>query len=474
MLPEFPRTEQPHRVFWCWDISYVCNYRCSYCIIDAWRKTTYLAAEEWKRIWDLIFENYGSTHIRFSGGEPFMYPGFFKLLRLIGENHTLNITTNLSFDADEFIKEVGPVADKAQLVISASFHPEFVRLEEFIEKICYLKSKGIYASASLVAWPAFLKNMPAIKEEMEKNKIEFLIIPLQGTISDKKYPEAYTDEERKFLEGFSVLTSNPASKDMADFKIKQENLALKKRLCRMGQNFGMIRPNGDVYRCCTFEKTAYLGNLIAGTFKLLEQPQWCEITPCNCYKAMLVGEEQRYLSQWNWAKHKGGVYYTPDNKTDIDKINGEVELAAEAASKYFKERKVAETIKIMEDLLVKYPKHILPYCFLGEIYIKTKEFKRAKILLKKAFILAPFSSAVNRLCGYLYSEMKDFQKALEYFATALDYPGIPADKGHTYYRISRVYMKQGSIEKALENMREAAEACPDDEFIQEALKDLEE
>lgn len=309
MRPRFPRTEPPHRVFWCWDISYVCNYKCSYCIVDTWRETTYLTAEEWRQIWDLIFENYGSTHIRFSGGEPFVYPNFFKLLKFISENHTLNMTTNLSFDVEEFVKEVGSIADKAQLVISASFHPEFVQLKDFIEKICYLKSKGIYASASLVAWPPFLKDVLTIKEEMERNKIEFLIIPLQGTHFDKKYPEGYTDEERKFLEGLSVLTSNPASKDMANFKIKQENKTLKKRLCRMGQNFGMIRPNGDVYRCCTFEKVAYLGNLIEGTFKLLDSPEWCEITPCNCYKAMLVGEEQRCLSQWNWAKHKEGIYY---------------------------------------------------------------------------------------------------------------------------------------------------------------------
>ena len=309
MIPKFPRTEQPYRVFWCWDISYVCNYRCNYCIVDTWRKTTYLNPEGWKRIWDWIFEQYGSTHIRFSGGEPFIYPNFFRILRAIGEKHTLNITTNLSFDVEEFVKEVGSIADKAQLVISASFHPEFIQLKDFIEKISYLKSRGVYASVSLVAWPPFFKDILTIKEEIERNKIEFLIIPLQGTHFDKKYPEGYTDEERKFLEGLSILTSNPASKDMADFKLKGEDKTLKKRLCRMGQNFGMIRPNGDVYRCCTFEKVAYLGNLIEGTFKLLDNPEWCEITPCNCYKAMLVGEEQRCLSQWNWAKHKEGVYY---------------------------------------------------------------------------------------------------------------------------------------------------------------------
>lgn len=473
MIPKFPRIEQPYRVFWCWDISYVCNYKCSYCIVDTWRKTTYLTPEEWKKIWDLIFENYGSTHIRFSGGEPFVYPNFLKLLRLLGEKHTLNITTNLSFDVEEFVKEVGSIADKAQLVISASFHPEFVSLKDFIGKICYLKSKGIYASVSFVSWPPFLKDMLAIKEEMEKNKIEFLIIPLQGAHFGKKYPEGYLPEERKFLEELSVLTSNPASKDMADFKLKEENKALDKRLCHMGQNFGMIRPNGNVYRCCTFEKAAYLGNLIEDSFKLLDGPEWCEITPCNCYKAMLAGEEQRYLSQWNWAKHKEGTYYTPNDKSKAE-INSELKQVKNMANKYFTEGKIAEGIKVMEDMLMKYPEHILPYCFLGEVYIRTREFERAKTLLEKALSIASFESSVNRLCGYLYTEMRDFQKAFEYLNKAVDCPSDPADKGYTYFHIGRVYMKQGNIEKALESMRKAADMNPDDETIKETLKDLDE
>jgi len=35
-------------------------------------------------------------------------------------------------------------------------------------------------------------------------------------------------------------------------------------------------------------------------------------------------------------------------------------------------------------------------------------------------------------------------------------------------------MKQGNIEKALENVKRAADMNPDDEVIKETLKDLEE
>ena len=72
---KFPRKDPPYRVFWCWDISYECNYKCAYCRVDTWRPTKYINVEQWGRIWDKIYQDYGTTHIRFSGGEPFIYPG---------------------------------------------------------------------------------------------------------------------------------------------------------------------------------------------------------------------------------------------------------------------------------------------------------------------------------------------------------------------------------------------------------------
>lgn len=310
---KYPRLDPPYRVYWCWDITYECNYRCSYCIVDRWRETRYISINEWKIIWDEIFENYGSTHIRFSGGEPFVYPNFIELLKILGEKHTLNITTNLSFNAKELLKETASIIDKCSLSLSASYHPEYQKLNDFIKKVIYLKSNGIYVSVSIVAWPPILKNIPLIKRNMEENNIEFLIIPLQGRFFDKNYPEDYTEQELIFLKNMSVTTSNPASKDMINFKVNKEDNNIKKRLCRMGQNFGLIRPNGDVFRCCTFEKDAYLGNIIDRTFKLLDKPTWCEINPCTCYRAMLVGEEDKYPLKWDPIRHKEGLYYIPNN-----------------------------------------------------------------------------------------------------------------------------------------------------------------
>lgn len=469
-----PRYSPPYRVYWCWDITYECNYNCSYCIVDVSRKTTYVEVDKWEKIWDEIYKKYGSTHIRFSGGEPFVYPDFMKLLKILGEKHTLNITTNLSFDADELIREIGPIAEKSQLVISASYHPEYRELEEFITKVKKLKSNKIYTSVSVVAHPSVLFKLSEIKNKMEKNDIQFLVIPLQGQFGDKKYPEDYTNDEKNFLEKFSVIVSNTESKDMAEFKLKEKNKNLgEKRLCRMGQNFGMIRPNGDVYRCCTFEKSAYLGNIIEGTFELYDTPEWCKITPCNCYKAMLVGEEKKYIERWNWHKHKEGSYFV--STINEEEIRKELKQINEVYGKYLEIGEVNLVKKIAKDIITRYPHHHFPYCFLAEIYIRTKEFYKAEYVLKKALEVAPNEPGVYESFGHLYTEINELDKALEYFNIALSkYSLDNTDIGMTYYYLGKLYMKVGNIDKSVENLKKASELKPNVKAIQETYKDLTE
>jgi molybdenum cofactor biosynthesis enzyme MoaA len=82
-----------------------CNYNCSYCKPLSY-KTTFLCYEKWIDIWQDIYERYGSCHIHISGGEPFIYPDFFKLISELIKMHTLEFSTNLSWDLEPFIKNI--------------------------------------------------------------------------------------------------------------------------------------------------------------------------------------------------------------------------------------------------------------------------------------------------------------------------------------------------------------------------------
>ena len=47
----------------------------------------------------------------------------------------------------------------------------------------------------------------------------------------------------------------------------------------MGENYAFIKPNGDVERCCK-DHSVSLGNVIEGTFRLLEEVKDCQIEDC--------------------------------------------------------------------------------------------------------------------------------------------------------------------------------------------------
>ena len=68
-----------------WDLCYTCNYRCPYC--GVWENygddNLFLSAQEWKGIWDKIYDKYGGCKIYMSGGEPSVYPYFYELVKVL-------------------------------------------------------------------------------------------------------------------------------------------------------------------------------------------------------------------------------------------------------------------------------------------------------------------------------------------------------------------------------------------------------
>jgi hypothetical protein len=79
---------------------------------------------------------------------------------------------------------------------------------------------------------------------------------------------------------------------------KGENKVTKGKLCRMGQIYGRIYPNGDVYRCCADGGLLKLSNICDDTFKLLDEPLECTSENCPCWKSMIVCEEERWTHLW--------------------------------------------------------------------------------------------------------------------------------------------------------------------------------
>ena len=158
----------PGRVFLTWDIHYGCNYQCSYCNTpkpwdppgkgDKQRaKIVYPHIDKLLAIWQDIYDKYGSCEVHITGGEPFIYPSFLKLIRFLSAIHTLEIITNLSSDVQDILENV--TADRVR--IGTTFHPEFVDLNEFLQKHLILRKNGFETWANYVAYPPQMGKMGA-------------------------------------------------------------------------------------------------------------------------------------------------------------------------------------------------------------------------------------------------------------------------------------------------------------------------
>jgi len=318
VLPKHPRIYPPYKVHWNWDISFKCNYKCSYCEVvrrDEEFDNRIADTDQWREIWDKIFDNYWCTHVRFSGGEPTIYPNFLKFLGMLLEKHTVDITTNLSFDLNDFLDKVKP----GGLSISASFHPEFCDFESFFEKLKYLHFHGFPSTLAYVGYPPHLDKIPEYKKRLEDLQMYFKIIPFIGNYKGKKYPESYDAVEKRLLEGFATDSNDQHLNDMnsrwLEWRVeKEENKEIKEtkvkfgRLCRMGQMYAKIHPDLTVTRCCAGYHgidSGKLGSILDKDFKLHDAPMPCSVNyDCPCFKGMFVGEEEeKWEPLWEALDH---------------------------------------------------------------------------------------------------------------------------------------------------------------------------
>lgn len=295
--PCFPRKTPPYRVFFTWEITYNCNYRCTYCHAPKpgnpdTRKTTSLDAEKWIRIWGDVYKNYGTCFILISGGEPFAYPSFKDLVAQLHKKHIIELCTNLEWDVEAFVKNMDP----KRIKVGTSLHPEFTDLDRFLHRLKLLKDNGFRTHVNFVPWPPLLSKMAEYKERVEGLGVQFILQPFIGEYEKRKYPQGYTEGEREYFKIFK----DSCNISTLDFKTTNES-DKKGKLCRMGQNYAFIHPDGEADRCCK-DHSVTLGNVIDGTFRLLEEPAPCTIKECNCWRCMLVETEPGWVQHWGWAE----------------------------------------------------------------------------------------------------------------------------------------------------------------------------
>jgi MoaA/NifB/PqqE/SkfB family radical SAM enzyme len=143
------------------------------------------------------------------------------------------------------------------------------------------------------------------KQIIEERGFDFKLIPFHGEFEGKTYPKHYTEEESALLKevsGNSIATQ--LNTRWYEWEVeKKETQEVKGKLCRMGQLYAKITPDGEVTRCCA-SGSGRLGNIFDEDFRLLDAPAPCGVDKCPCFKAMRVGDEEEiWLPLWGFPEH---------------------------------------------------------------------------------------------------------------------------------------------------------------------------
>jgi len=193
-----------------WILGRYCNYHCSYC----WEhgrsdkkdhrslKTCILTIRDIKT--QARERGFNSFHFSLSGGEPTYHPDYFKILHELADDaywcnyHSIHMTTNLSRSIKwlEEYAEIVSLFHRAS--ITASYHSEFAKPEEFAEKLIMLQEHDIHVTINMVMVPEWFTR--------DYNRaLYFHTRGINVTLKPQSDPHAnfvvdgYTDEQLKIL-----------------------------------------------------------------------------------------------------------------------------------------------------------------------------------------------------------------------------------------------------------------------------------
>ena len=149
-----------------------CNLACPYCVNEqgsiraSQSSFTQRTPEEWSRAINRI-----GRGVVFTGGEPTLYKGFYRLLNLIDEKIKILIYSNMIFNVQEFIDEV-----QREIIFYLSYHPSYGSHYIFIENYKKLLEAGRYQlTVHAILWMKQKKYIREVKRDFIKSGIPMVL-----------------------------------------------------------------------------------------------------------------------------------------------------------------------------------------------------------------------------------------------------------------------------------------------------------
>jgi organic radical activating enzyme len=195
-----------------WILGRFCNYKCSYCWPYARSdQLDYQSLEVYKRTVDEIKRQarergFNEFHWSFSGGEPTAFKQLLDLVKHLDElessYQSIHMTTNLSPGSKWWNTWCNNTALLQRRSITASYHAEFAKEQEFGDKCLQLQYELVHVTINQVMVPEQFWELYERCERFHKRGINVTLKP-QSNINATSIVDGYTEDMIKAMrEGF--------------------------------------------------------------------------------------------------------------------------------------------------------------------------------------------------------------------------------------------------------------------------------
>lgn len=228
-----PITPKPDHNYVAFFLSFACNLRCAYCINlhdngsrSEQARRHYMSADDWIVAANRLVLR-PDLPLTLQGGEPTLYPDFFRFVQEVKPEIKMDLMTNLMFDVDAFIANV-PVwrftREAPYASIRVSYHPGQNTIEDLIAKTHKLQDAGFRIGLYGIEHPdeTIHSHIKDIQEKCLKLGLDFRTKEFLGEHNGAMYG---TFKYEECVAGSS----------------------LKQCECRTSEI--IVDPAGDVYKC---------------------------------------------------------------------------------------------------------------------------------------------------------------------------------------------------------------------------------
>jgi Radical SAM superfamily/4Fe-4S single cluster domain len=194
-----------------WILGRFCNYNCSYCWpyartdrVDHETLEVYTnTVDEIKR--QARANGFTEFHWSFSGGEPTAYKELINLIEYLSDDspyQSIHMTTNLSPGSKWWNAWCHATGNLQRRSITASYHAEFAKEQEFGDKCLQLMKEGIYVTINQVMVPQLFDELYDRCQRFIDRGINVTLKP-QSNPTASQIVDGYTQEQIKIMqEGF--------------------------------------------------------------------------------------------------------------------------------------------------------------------------------------------------------------------------------------------------------------------------------